>query len=198
MKSEPSKSERTRQRIRDAAAKLFAARGYERTTVRDIAEMAEIDPTMIIRYFGSKDGLFAETAGFDLSLPDIVAVPPHRLGEVAVRHFLSRWEGGSEQSGLAVLLRSAASNEMAAARMRDLFASQIMPMLAVLSPGRDTEHLAALVASQMLGLAFCRYILKLEPIASMTIDEVVALVSPNLQSILAGSDALGNTSRNET
>ena len=77
-----------------AARELFAAQGYERTTVRDIAARAEIDPALVIRYFGSKDGLFARAAVFDLRLPDLArrwTAPAS--GEALVRHFLDVWEG---------------------------------------------------------------------------------------------------------
>ena len=67
----PGKADRTRAAILAAAQKLFAGQGYELTTVRDIAAIADIDPAMVIRYFGSKDELFARAAVFNLKLPDL-------------------------------------------------------------------------------------------------------------------------------
>ena len=104
--------------------------GYERTTVRDIAAIAEIDPALVIRYFGSKDELFARVAVFDLKLPDLSKADRSKIGEMLVRHFLSLWEGENANGGMPIMLRSAASNEVAANKLRDVFAGQVMPALA--------------------------------------------------------------------
>ena len=87
------KSIRTREAIEAAARELFAINGFDRTTVRDIGARAGIDPSMIIRYFGSKDALFARVAMPDLRLPDLSGVESDRIGETLVRHFLAQWEG---------------------------------------------------------------------------------------------------------
>src|SRR5687767_1562010 len=94
------KSIRTRQAIEAAARELFAANGFERTTVREIGACAGIDASMIIRYFGSKDALFAAVAMPDLRLPDLGRVAKDEIGESLVRHFLELWEG--EQAGGAL------------------------------------------------------------------------------------------------
>lgn len=77
-----------------AARERFATEGYERATVRAIAADAGIDPAMVMRYFGSKERLFAAAAEFDLRLPDLAAVPADEIGAVLVGHFLDRWEIG--------------------------------------------------------------------------------------------------------
>ena len=56
-------------------AALFASDGYERTTVRAVAAAADADPALVIRYFGSKEGLFAAATVFDLRLPSLAALP---------------------------------------------------------------------------------------------------------------------------
>ncbi len=163
----PTKSNCTRAAILRAAGDLFARHGYERTTVREIAASAAIDPAMVIRYFGSKDELFARVAEFDLKLPDLRTVERSVIGETLVRHYLSLWEGDSRNSGLSVLLRSAASNEHAAAKLPEIFRTQIMPALARVGGKSKAPQRAGLVASQLLGLALCRYVLKLPPVAEM-------------------------------
>jgi AcrR family transcriptional regulator len=77
-----------------AARRRFAADGFERTTIRAIAADAGIDPSMVMRYYGSKDGLFSAAADLDLQLPDLAAVPREQLGETLRRHWVARWEGG--------------------------------------------------------------------------------------------------------
>ncbi|MGC3858835.1 TetR family transcriptional regulator [Micromonospora chersina] len=178
------RSDATRAAILRAARERFAADGYERATIRAIAADARIDPSMVMRYYGSKEGLFAAAAEFDLRLPDLAAVPPDRLGETLIRHFLHRWEGDET---LAALLRAASTNPGAAERMRRLFADQLAA--AVAGFGTDpasTARRAGLVASQTLGLAFTRYIVRLPPVVEMTPDELVAWVAPTLQRYLTG------------
>jgi AcrR family transcriptional regulator len=175
------KSIRTRQSIEDAARNLFAANGFERTTVREIGARAGIDPSMIIRYFGSKDALFAAVAAPDLRLPDLGRVSREAIGESLVRHFLDLWEGEQSGGGLPVLLRSAASNEAAAARLREIFREQVFPAVARAGSPADAAARAGLVASQLLGLALCRYILKLPPLVALSPDEIVRAVGAAVQ-----------------
>lgn len=183
-----TKSDRTRAAILAAAKGLFATHGYERTTVRDIATTADIDPAMVIRYFGSKDELFARVAAFDLKLPDLGSVEPSQIGETLVRHFLNVWEGESGNSGLAILLRSAASNEHAAAKLREIFKSQVLPALARAGGKTGAAERAGLVATQMLGLALCRYVLKLPPVIGMSPDLIVKDIGKTLQRYATGED----------
>ena len=117
----PGKSDRTRAAILEAARELFATEGYERATVRDIAAKAAIDPALVIRYFGSKEALFVRAADIELRMPDLAAATGSR-GEAIVRHFLSIWEGEGGNPGMTILLRSAASNPVAAEKLRDVFA----------------------------------------------------------------------------
>src|SRR5262249_59787957 len=108
--SRPPKSDRTRAAILKAAQELFAELGYERTTVRDVAARAAIDPAMVMRYFGSKEGLFARASAFDLKLPDLTKTRPTQLGNTLITHFLELWEGSLSNGGLTILLRASASN----------------------------------------------------------------------------------------
>ena len=173
-------SERTKAAILSAARERFAAAGYEAATIRAIAADAGIDPAMVMRYFGSKDQLFAAAAEFDLRFPDFAGVDHTHLGAAVVRHFLDRWEG---DDALVLLLRSSTTNTEAAQRMKQIFVAQLEPMVARLVP-TDAATRAGLIATQILGLALCRFVLKLPPIAAMTRDEVVSWIGPTLQSYL--------------
>jgi AcrR family transcriptional regulator len=173
-----AKSERTKAAIQDAARELFARRGYERTTVREIAAKAEIDPSLIIRYFGSKDDLFSLVAEPNLGLPDLSNFPTALIGETLVRHFLDQWESGS---GLPVLLRSAASNPAAAKQLQEIFARQVFPAIAAAGSGENAAVRAGLVASQLIGLAMTRYILKLPPMVMMDQDLIVRELGRTIQ-----------------
>src|SRR5262245_24193992 len=104
----PRRSEPTRNAILAAARERFAKDGYERATIRAIAAQAEIDPALVIRYFGSKEDLFAAAAQFDLALPDLSAVPRTELGATLVGHFLDVWE---RDETFFALLRAGVTNE---------------------------------------------------------------------------------------
>ncbi|GAA4568339.1 TetR family transcriptional regulator [Micromonospora coerulea] len=182
--SRPRRSDATRAAILRAARERFAADGYDRATIRAIAADARIDPSMVMRYYGSKEGLFAAAAEFDLRLPELAAVPAEQLGEVLVRHFLDRWEGDET---LAALIRTASTNPGAAERMRGIFAEQIGA--AVVRLGTDpatAARRAGLITSQILGLAFTRYIVRLPPMAEAAPEELVAWVAPTIQRYLTG------------
>jgi AcrR family transcriptional regulator len=176
----PRSSELTKAAILTAAREKFAAVGYEAATIRAIAAGANIDPSMVMRYYGSKDQLFAAAAEFDLRFPDLISVDTNHIGEALVRHFLDRWEGDET---LVLLLRTSTTNSEAAQRMQQIFATQLAPTVARLAPC-DAAKRAALIATQILGLAFCRYVLKLPPIVQMPREDVVAWVGPSVQRYL--------------
>jgi AcrR family transcriptional regulator len=181
------KSDRTRAAILDAAQKLFAQHGHGRTTVRDIAAKASIDPALVIRYFGSKDELFVRAAAFDLRMPDLSKVKRSQIGDTLIRRFLELGEGFT---GMTVLLRSAASNDYAASRVRELFAAQVLPAFARVGSRADAAERAGLVASQLLGLALCRYILKIPPVAEMSAQEIVKHIGPTIQRYASGKRSI--------
>src|SRR6187397_2670639 len=115
-------SEQTKAVILAAARERFAESGFERATIRAIAADANIDPSMVMRYFGNKDLLFAAAADFDLQIPDLSDGDRDKLGARLVAHFLDRWE---RDEALVVLLRSSTTNDEAAQRMRKIFSSQL-------------------------------------------------------------------------
>lgn len=183
---EPKKSERTRAAILEAARQLFAERGPAATTVRDVAAAAGIDPALVIRYFGSKDELFLRAAEFRLQLPPIDTMDAVHVGDRLVRHFLDIWEGPRADMAMAVLLRSAASNEASAQQVQEIFTTQVMPFIAKLGTRSSAGRRAGLVATQLLGLALCRYVLRLPPIAQMKPEEIVKFVGPTIQRYALG------------
>jgi AcrR family transcriptional regulator len=177
-------SEDTKAKILAAARERFAASGFERATIRAIAADANIDPSMVMRYFGNKDQLFAAAADFDLQLPDLSGVDQEHLGERMVGHFLDRWEG---DEALVVLLRSSTTNFEAAQRMREIFIAQLKPVIATLNVD-DAARRAGLIATQALGLALCRYVLRLPPVVAMSRDEIVAWLGPTIQRYLTAPE----------
>ncbi|WKD34353.1 TetR family transcriptional regulator [Streptomyces xanthophaeus] len=177
-------SDLTKTAILRAARERFAAQGYERTTIRAVAADAEIDPSMVMRYFGSKEQLFDAALAVDLRLPDLGAVPPGELPAALVRHFVDRWEGDPADDALLVLLRSAVTNEQAAARMREVFAAQVAPALAAAVGPERAAAAAGLVSAQLLGLALTRYLLRLPAVVALTPEGVVQGLAPALAATL--------------
>lgn len=148
-----------------------------------MATAADIDPGMVMRYFGNKEELFAAAADFDLRMPDLSHVPRAALGAGLVGHFLDRWEGDET---LMALLRAATTNEAAANRMQAIFATQLAPLIARLT-GESRAAAAAragLVATQVLGLALCRYVLRLPPVVGLKRPKIVRQVGETVQSYL--------------
>ncbi|ORB72553.1 TetR/AcrR family transcriptional regulator [Mycobacterium scrofulaceum] len=178
-------SDDTKAAILAAARERFGAVGFQGATIRAIAADAGIDPAMVMRYYGSKDKLFAAAAEFDLRFPDLAAIDPAQVGRSMVRHFLERWEG---DEALVILLRSSATNEEAAQRMQEIFGSQIRPLVASLAPSEEVGVRAGLIATQILGMALCRFVLRLPPVVEMTRDEIVDWLGPTIQRYLGGPE----------
>jgi len=179
----PRRSDATKAAILAAARAQFAAGGYQAATIRAIAAEAGIDPAMVMRYFGNKEALFAVAAEFDLRLPDLTGTPRSAVGAALVEHFLDRWEGDET---LMALLRAAVTNEAAAARMQSIFATQMAPLVVRLSgeARAAAASRAGLIATQILGLALCRYILKLPPVVGLKPAEIVRRVGATVQAYL--------------
>ncbi|MFF5492276.1 TetR family transcriptional regulator [Streptomyces aquilus] len=180
--SRPRRSEATRDAILVAARERFATDGYERATIRAIAKDASIDPSMVMRYYGNKEGLFAAAVAVDLRLPDVGGLPPQDVGAVLVRHFLDMWE---DDEVLTALLRVGATNQAGAERMQGIFRDQLLPVARQVCP--DPEQIpvrAALTASQLLGLALTRYVLRIPPAVALHPEEIVAWLGPTVQRYL--------------
>ncbi|TDE97211.1 TetR/AcrR family transcriptional regulator [Occultella glacieicola] len=181
----------TKESILRAARERFALDGYDRATIRAIAGEVGIDPAMVMRYFGSKERLFAAATEYDLSLPDLVAGPADRLGFVLAAHFVDLWEGSE---ALQILLRSSATDAGLAERMNDIFATQLLPVVADLTPDPDeAARRAGMAAAQVFGVALCRYVLRLPPVVAMDREEIVAWIGPTLQRYLSEGAAVTTT-----
>lgn len=181
------RSDATRAAILTAARERFATDGYERATIRSVAADAGIDPSLVMRYYGNKEGLFAAASEIDLRLPDLTSGPPEQAGTRLVEHFLDRWE---QDGTLAALLRVGVTNEAGAARVRSVFAEQVAPAVRGLAPDpAEVPARAALVAAHVLGMALTRYVLCLPPAVALSRAEVVAWLGPNVQRCLTGIPA---------
>lgn len=180
----PLRSQGTRDRILEAARKIFGQQGYERTTIRAIAASANIHPSMVMRYYGSKEGLFTKALSFDLQLPDISAVPKGDVGKTLVRHALKRW--GSASGDLPALLRIAVTHEDARNRLGEILREQLVPALAKVCGARRAVTSAAFVSTHMLGLALTRFVLQLPVVTSLSDRTIVEEMGPKIQAYIDG------------
>ncbi|TQM29045.1 TetR family transcriptional regulator [Nocardia bhagyanarayanae] len=180
------RSDATRAAILEAARARFAAEGFRRATIRAIAADAAIDPSMVMRYFGSKDGLFAAAVDIDLELPDLAAAEPDTLGELLIRRFLAIWED-QQNTVLLILLRSSITDDAVSDRFRQVFAEQVLPAVLRFGDPADAPRRSGLVVTQLLGLALCRYVLRLPPVVAMTPPQLIADIAPTLQRYLTST-----------
>ena len=181
----------TRQAILEAARATFAEKGFDQASIRAIATEAKVDPALVHHYFGTKDKLFLASMNAPVDpaelVPKALAGPREEAGERLVRLVLSVWDSPAGSAAVA-LMRSAMSNEWTARLMREFVVTQVLRR-AVAELGMQGEEAAlraALVATQMAGLAVVRYILKVEPVASADAEDLVRAVAPNVQRYLTG------------
>jgi AcrR family transcriptional regulator len=178
-----------------AARAAFAEKGYDGATIRGIAAAAGVDPALVHHYFGNKDKLFlaaveAPADPEDL-LPEVLAGGPEDLGRNLLRMFLRVWDGPARPAGLA-LVRSAVGSEWTAKLLREFLVARVLRrVVGTLDlPQAERDARGALVGSQLIGLVMARYVLKLEPLASASPDELVEAIAPTLQRYLTGEVAL--------
>jgi AcrR family transcriptional regulator len=171
----------TRSTILATARTQFGNQGFERTTIRSVASEAGVDPALVMHYFGSKAELFAAASRFDITFPDLSGVAPDRVADVLLPMFIAVW---GPQGPFLPLLRAAATNRTAADALLEVFVDQVAPALAAVVPDRAAER-AALVGSQLLGLAVARYILCIPPLAGMDDAQLIEWLRPVLAHYLA-------------
>jgi AcrR family transcriptional regulator len=174
----------TRTRILAAAREQFAAQGYERATLRAIAHLAGVDQRLVTHFFGSKHGVFLAAMALPIDPAQFVAAITAPgvagLGERLARRWVALWDS-PEGGHLVGLLRSAISNDGAARMMREVFVRLVLRQLVGTLDIDQPDRRANFVASQLFGLAFVRYILRLEPVVAMTPDEIAQWIGPTMQ-----------------
>jgi len=177
----------TRERILAAARSDFGKSGYESTTIRGIAAQAKVDPALVMHYFDSKDGVFRAAMQFPVDpaqfIPRLLAPGLEGLGERLVRFFVETWDSPAGSPFLG-LIRSVVGNKDAADQLREFVTREVPGRLARALELDQPQLRATLVASQLVGLAMLRYVVRVEPLASARTDELVAWLGPTLQGYL--------------
>jgi AcrR family transcriptional regulator len=182
----------TRATILDVAARRFANGGYDATSLRAIAAEAGVDPAVVLHFFGSKDGLFEAAVGwpFDPSgmLAELADNTSEPIAEHLARTFFGFWDDPTTGPALLAQLRSAMTHAASAALLREFLARRLFGHLGGLLDTPDADLRVNLAAGQLIGVALLRYALRVEPIASADVEELVDRCAAALAVIL-GSDA---------
>lgn len=174
-------SDATQARIVEAAKILFSQNSYEGVGVREIAANADVDPALVIRYFGSKEGLFRAIVSQAFDADPFLSEGPASLPAKAARVLMGEVDDTQWRSGydpLRLLLRSigsATAGPIVSEYLRDDF---IAPIAAALH-GRRRNERAALLAASMVGFALIR--------VALASAEGGTLQAKSLKTLLVGS-----------
>lgn len=178
----------TRGEILTAARRVFAEKGFDKATVRGIAREAQVDPALVHHYFDTKVGMFAAAMQLPISpeqvLPLLLDGTRDDLGERLVRMVLTVTAVPETREPMVALIRSAMTNDQAVTMFREFITNA---MLFRVADGLGVPHLRVEAAfAQMFGVVVGRYVLKLEPLASADIEDLVELLAPTIQRYLTG------------
>lgn len=179
--------------ILNAARARFLADGYAGTSVRAVARDADIDHSLVNYYFRSKQGLFGEVMALTLTpgqvLDSIAARGGPGLPEAVLATLLAVWDEPTHQAPLVKMMGEAATVPQVREAVRGYLEWEVFARIADLAGGRNTKDRAAGAAAVLSGVVFARYLLRIEPLASMTAQEVVRAIAPALR-ITLGLPAL--------
>ena len=179
----------TREAILTEARRQFATRGYDATSLRGIAADAKVDPALLIHYFGTKEGLFTAATGLPARLSDLFAgldgSDVHESADALVRGYLQVVDSDQSRNAILALVRSAVSQEKAAAMLREFLTAELLSVIAGWTQAPNAPLRASLVAAQLVGIAMLRHVVRVEPVVRASPDEIVALVAPVIEMYLS-------------
>ncbi|MER6581120.1 TetR family transcriptional regulator [Nonomuraea sp. NPDC001023] len=173
----------TRGEILTAARRVFAEKGFDKATVRGIAREAKVDPALVHHYFETKEGMFAAAMQLPITPDEVVPLlldgPREEIGERLVRMILRVTAEPATREPMIALMRSALTNEQAAAMFREFITNALLFQVA---DRLGVPHLRIEAAfGQMYGVIMGRYVIQLEPLASADPEELVELIAPTIQ-----------------
>jgi AcrR family transcriptional regulator len=179
----------TRSQILAVARARFLAEGYQAVTMRAVAAEAGVDVALISYFFGSKKGLFGAALALSANPPEILlgALPgnPATLPERVLRALAQAWDDPEDGGPLRVLVSTAIGDPEVGRLLKEVIEREIIEQIAERLGGADARYRAAAFTTQLAGIVLARYILELDPIATMTVDELVRRLAPGLRVALA-------------
>jgi AcrR family transcriptional regulator len=177
-------------RILAEARAEFAEHGWAGTTIRAVARAADVDPALVYHYFGSKGALLdAATTPPQKWLDSVVqawATPKSDLGQQLLRTMLGAWEDDEVGPVLRAIVLTAAHESTTRDKLRTIVERGLIGESTLGTDEDERLRRSGLVATQLIGFALLRYVWKIEPIASMTEEELILAIAPNLQRYIDG------------
>lgn len=177
-------------RIQASARDHFAETGWAGTTIRAIARSADVDPALVYHYFGSKEGLLDAATNPPPKWLEGVAktwtTPVQELGRALLTLMMDSWADDEVGPTLRAILLTAAHESSTREKLKRVVEGSLMGVSQLGADERDRKVRSGLVATQMMGFAMMRYVWKIEPVSSMTEDEVLDAIAPNLQRYIEG------------
>lgn len=182
--------------VLQAARVAFASRGYAVTTIKSVAAAAGVAPAVVRSLYENKDRLFtaAMRLPFDPAdaVPDLLAPGLSGMGDRVVRLTLTLVADEAVRRDLVRLLRSDAAagatvdgSTVDQLRAVSEFLSATVVDRVVAAVGvPDARLRVSVISSYLMGIVTARYVMKLEPLASATDEEIVAMVGPAIQALL--------------
>jgi AcrR family transcriptional regulator len=175
-------------RILAEARASFAEHGYSGTTVRAVARAADVDPALVFHYYGSKENLLDVATTPPQSFLDQIVIawqtPPAELGEQLVRQMLRNWQNPEHEPILRAVMQIAGNEPAIREKLRQIIQRSMMGPSAQALSENERALRSGLIAAQLMGLAFMRFVWKIEPLASLDDDAIVAAIAPSIQRYL--------------
>ncbi|MCW2686553.1 MAG: TetR/AcrR family transcriptional regulator [Mycobacterium sp.] len=186
----PSGSSDRRDRILASARELFARNGIDKTSVRAVAAGADVDAALVHHYFGTKQQLFAAAIHIPIDPMQVIGpmreTPVEELGLKLPSVLLPLWDSELGSGFIATLRSLLAGSEVSLVRsfLQEVIAVEVGSR--VDDPPGSGMIRVQFVASQLVGVVMARYILELEPFASLPVEQIAQTIAPNLQRYLTG------------
>lgn len=169
-----------------SAEELFAARGYEGATVRDIAARAGVTHGLVMRHFGTKEELFVAAMPGARDLDEIAPGPVETLPDRVAAAWVARMESVSASDPSTALILSASNRDAAVRLYTVLIERSVRVYREVLGSTREGDIRLQLMAAQLIGVTFTRYVLRVGPLAELDAQELVQWLAKTLRDILLG------------
>ena len=178
----------TRAEMLDAARTLFGTHGYDNTTIRMVGEAAGVDSALVVRTFGGKEALFLAAVEWPwdpaVIVPTVAAGPKSRAGRRIAEMAVDTWEDPAQRAPILALLASTGANDVARTLLRDFISTQVLVPI-VRTCGFDRPELrGSLLGAQLIGLVTARYVLAIEPLASISASALEDIAADAPQRVL--------------
>ncbi|MEV5962940.1 TetR family transcriptional regulator [Kribbella sp. NPDC051952] len=180
----------TRGEILRASRESFAQKGFSATSMRAVAREAGVDAALVHHYFASKDELFIEAMAIPVDPRQIAARivdgPQDEIGRRIATIFLGIWESPEGRQRMTAIFRSVVTSDEVARLMREGITQMIIGPVSKTLDVPDAQLRVTLVATQLIGAAMARYLVGLEPVASVDLATLIDRLAPVLQLHLTG------------